>query len=77
MAAMPLAPIANELLTNAVKYGLNEAADAAIRVRVRRDRFSSMSRTTARASIWNRFSCVPQGWLSFKRWRVSFVGSPR
>jgi PAS domain S-box-containing protein len=36
-AAMPLALIANELLTNAVKYGLNGAAAATIRVRLRRE----------------------------------------
>jgi two-component sensor histidine kinase len=36
-AAMPLALIANELLTNAVKYGLNGAADATIRVRLTRE----------------------------------------
>jgi two-component sensor histidine kinase len=36
-AAMPLALIANELLTNAVKYGLNEAAAATIRVRLMRE----------------------------------------
>jgi two-component sensor histidine kinase len=35
--AMPLALIANELLTNAVKYGLNEAAAATIRVRLLRE----------------------------------------
>jgi PAS domain S-box-containing protein len=36
-AAMPLALIANELLTNAVKYGLNGAAAATIRVRLTRE----------------------------------------
>jgi len=36
-AAMPLALIANELLTNAVKYGLNGAAAATIRVRLKRE----------------------------------------
>jgi PAS domain S-box-containing protein len=36
-AAIPLALIANELLTNAVKYGLNGAAEATIRVRLRRE----------------------------------------
>jgi PAS domain S-box-containing protein len=36
-AAMPLALIANELLTNAVKYGLNGQAVRTIRVRLRRE----------------------------------------
>ena len=36
-AAMPLALIANELLTNAVKYGLNGAPAATIRVRLTRE----------------------------------------
>jgi PAS domain S-box-containing protein len=36
-AAMPLALIANELLTNSVKYGLNEQGAGAIRVRLRRE----------------------------------------
>jgi PAS domain S-box-containing protein len=36
-AAMPLALIANELLTNAVKYGLNGRAVGTIRVRLRRE----------------------------------------
>jgi PAS domain S-box-containing protein len=36
-AAMPLALIANELLTNAVKYGLNERALPTIRVRLGRE----------------------------------------
>jgi two-component sensor histidine kinase len=36
-AAMPLALIANELLTNAVKYRLNGAAAATIRVRLTRE----------------------------------------
>jgi PAS domain S-box-containing protein len=36
-AAMPLALIANELLTNAVKYGLNEDATGTIRVRLKRE----------------------------------------
>jgi PAS domain S-box-containing protein len=36
-AAMPLALIANELLTNAVKYGLNGQAGGTIRVRLRRE----------------------------------------
>jgi PAS domain S-box-containing protein len=36
-AAMPLALIANELLTNSVKYGLNGHAVATIRVRLRRE----------------------------------------
>jgi PAS domain S-box-containing protein len=36
-AAMPLALIANELLTNAVKYGLNGQAARTIRVRLRRE----------------------------------------
>jgi two-component sensor histidine kinase len=36
-AAMPLALIANELLTNAVKYGLNDRNAGAIRVRLKRD----------------------------------------
>jgi PAS domain S-box-containing protein len=36
-AAMPLALIANELLTNAVKYGLNGAAVPTIRVRLTRE----------------------------------------
>jgi PAS domain S-box-containing protein len=36
-AAMPLALIANELLTNAVKYGLNGQAMGTIRVRLRRE----------------------------------------
>jgi len=35
--AMPLALIANELLTNAVKYGLNGRAVGTIRVRLRRE----------------------------------------
>jgi PAS domain S-box-containing protein len=35
-AAMPLALIANELLTNAVKYGLNEQGAGTVRVRLRR-----------------------------------------
>jgi len=35
-AAMPLALIANELLTNAVKYGLNGQGAGTIRVRLRR-----------------------------------------
>jgi two-component sensor histidine kinase len=34
-AAMPLALIANELLTNAVKYGLNGQSTGTIRVRLR------------------------------------------
>jgi PAS domain S-box-containing protein len=36
-AAMPLALIANELLTNAVKYGLNRRDAGTIRVRLRRE----------------------------------------
>jgi PAS domain S-box-containing protein len=36
-AAMPLALIANELLTNAVKYGLNGRSAGAIRVRLRKE----------------------------------------
>jgi PAS domain S-box-containing protein len=36
-AAMPLALIANELLTNAVKYGLNERGAGTIRARLRRE----------------------------------------
>ena len=36
-AAMPLALIANELLTNAVKYGGNERAARTIRVRLGRE----------------------------------------
>jgi len=36
-AAMPLALIANELLTNAVKYGLNGKGTGTIRVRLRRE----------------------------------------
>jgi PAS domain S-box-containing protein len=36
-AAMPLALIANELLTNAVKYGLNGRSDGTLRVRLRRE----------------------------------------
>jgi PAS domain S-box-containing protein len=36
-AAMPLALIANELLTNAVKYGVNERAARTIRVRLGRE----------------------------------------
>jgi PAS domain S-box-containing protein len=36
-AAMPLALIANELLTNAVKYGFNEGAARTIRVRLGRE----------------------------------------
>jgi two-component sensor histidine kinase len=36
-AAMPLALIANELLTNAVKYGLNGQGPRTIRVRLRRE----------------------------------------
>jgi two-component sensor histidine kinase len=36
-AAMPLALIANELFTNAVKYGLNGGAVGTIRVRLRRE----------------------------------------
>jgi PAS domain S-box-containing protein len=36
-AAMPLALIANELLTNAVKYGLNGQRAGAVRVRLRRE----------------------------------------
>ena len=36
-AAMPLALIANELLTNAVKYGLNERGAGTVRVRLRRE----------------------------------------
>jgi two-component sensor histidine kinase len=36
-AAMPLALIANELLTNAVKYGLNEQGALTIRVRLGRE----------------------------------------
>jgi PAS domain S-box-containing protein len=36
-SAMPLALIANELLTNAVKYGLNERAAGTIRVRLKRE----------------------------------------
>jgi two-component sensor histidine kinase len=36
-AAMPLALIANELLTNAVKYGLNKQGAVTIRVRLRRE----------------------------------------
>jgi PAS domain S-box-containing protein len=36
-AAMPLALIANELLTNAVKYGLNGQGAGTIRVRLRRE----------------------------------------
>jgi PAS domain S-box-containing protein len=36
-AAMPLALIANELLTNAVKYGLNRQSAGTIRVRLRRE----------------------------------------
>jgi len=36
-AAMPLALIANELLTNAVKYGLNGQGRGTIRVRLRRE----------------------------------------
>src|SRR5215470_5888218 len=36
-AAMPLALIANELLTNAVKYGLSGRGDGTIRVRLRRE----------------------------------------
>jgi two-component sensor histidine kinase len=36
-AAMPLALIANELLTNAVKYGLNEQGARVIRVRLGRE----------------------------------------
>ena len=36
-AAMPLALIANELLTNAVKYGLNGRTTGRIRVRLRRE----------------------------------------
>ena len=36
-AAMPLALIANELLTNAVKYGLNGQGTGTIRVRLRRE----------------------------------------
>ncbi len=36
-AAMPLALIANELLTNAVKYGLNGEGAGTIRVRLRRE----------------------------------------
>ena len=36
-AAMPLALIANELLTNAVKYGLNKHGVVTIRVRLRRE----------------------------------------
>jgi PAS domain S-box-containing protein len=36
-AAMPLALIANELLTNAVKYGVNEQAARTIRVRLGRE----------------------------------------
>jgi PAS domain S-box-containing protein len=36
-AAMPLALIANELLTNAVKYGLNGRGAGTIRVRLRRE----------------------------------------
>jgi PAS domain S-box-containing protein len=36
-AAMPLALIANELLTNAVKYGLNREGARTIRVRLRRE----------------------------------------
>jgi PAS domain S-box-containing protein len=36
-AAMPLALIANELLTNAVKYGLNGPTAGTIRVRLRRE----------------------------------------
>ena len=36
-SAMPLALIANELLTNAVKYGLNGRAAGTIRVRLRRE----------------------------------------
>ncbi len=36
-AAVPLALIANELLTNAVKYGINGSAESAIWVRLRRE----------------------------------------
>ena len=36
-AAMPLALIANELLTNAIKYGVNEWATRTIRVRLGRE----------------------------------------
>jgi PAS domain S-box-containing protein len=36
-AAMPLALIANELLTNAVKYGLNEGGTGTIRVRLTKE----------------------------------------
>jgi PAS domain S-box-containing protein len=36
-AATPLALIANELITNAVKYGLNRQSGGTIRVRLRRD----------------------------------------
>jgi two-component sensor histidine kinase/DNA-binding response OmpR family regulator len=36
-AAMPLALIANELLTNAFKYGLNEQGAGTLRVRLRRE----------------------------------------
>ncbi|HEY2534702.1 MAG TPA: sensor histidine kinase, partial [Xanthobacteraceae bacterium] len=36
-AAMPLALIANELLTNAVKYGLNGRSVGTIRVRLTRE----------------------------------------
>jgi PAS domain S-box-containing protein len=40
--AMPLALIANELLTNAVKYGLNERGAGTVRVRLRREDDSSL-----------------------------------
>ena len=36
-AAMPLALIANELITNAVKYGLNGQVAGIVRVRLRRE----------------------------------------
>jgi PAS domain S-box-containing protein len=47
-AAMPLALIANELLTNAVKYGLNGKAVGAIRVGLRREA-RSLSKELTRA----------------------------